>query len=251
MARRKKRNRRRRHSFAVLYKLLCLALIVSAVVAALALFFKVEEIRVSGNNRYTQQEIIAASGVKSGDNLFIMNKYDVAGRIRDAHSYVESVSITRDLPGTLCIHINECTCAVALVQEGKAWLLCDTGKIVDSVAGSAVQDCALVTGLTLLNPQLGAAMQADEENEYARQQLMEMLGQLRSKGMLEDVQEIHLENSEYITVRYLDRFDVEIPWDADFDYKFDFLAAVVAKLENYETGTLKMMTDGEARLIAG
>ena len=140
---------------------------------------------------------------------------------------------------------------MALVQEGKAWLLCDTGKIVDSVAGSAVQDCALVTGLTLLNPQLGAAMQADEENEYARQQLMEMLGQLRSKGMLEDVQEIHLENSEYITVRYLDRFDVEIPWDADFDYKFDFLAAVVAKLENYETGTLKMMTDGEARLIAG
>ena len=42
---------------------------------------------------------------------------------------------------------------------------------------------------------------------------------------------------------------MEIPWDSDFDYKMEFLLAVVAKLEDYETGTLKMMTDGEARLL--
>ena len=43
---------------------------------------------------------------------------------------------------------------------------------------------------------------------------------------------------------------MEIPWNADLDYKLNFLAAVVTKLEDYETGTLKMMTDGEARLIS-
>ena len=49
MARRKKNNRRRRRgSFAALYRLLCLALIVGAVAAALALFFKVEHIVVTG-----------------------------------------------------------------------------------------------------------------------------------------------------------------------------------------------------------
>ena len=79
---------------------------------------------------------------------------------------------------------------------------------------------------------------------------MEILKQLREKEMLQNVQEIHLENTEHITLRYLDRLNVEIPWDADFDYKLDFLAAVVAKLEPYETGTLRMMADGEARLKA-
>lgn len=252
MARRKRHSRRRRQgSFAALYKLLCLALIIGAIVAAMALFFKAEDIAVTGNSRYTQQQIVEASGVELGDNLFFMNKYDVAGRINGALSYVESVSITRQLPNTLCIHITECTCAVALVQDGKAWVLCDTGKIVDAVDAGKAEDYALVTGLTLSEPRLGQPMAADEANEPARQQLLVILQQLRAKGMLGDVQEIHLEDESIITIRYLDRFNVEIPWGADFDYKLNLLAAVVAKLEDYETGTLKMTKDGEARLIAG
>ena len=63
------------------------------------------------------------------------------------------------------------------------------------------------------------------------------------------MQEIRLDRSECIVLRYLDRLNVEIPWESDLDYKLDFLAAVVAKLEDYETGTLKMMVDGEARLL--
>ena len=59
----------------------------------------------------------------------------------------------------------------------------------------------------------------------------------------------YLEDPELITIRYLDRFNAEFLWGADFDYKLDFLAAVVAKLENNERGTLKLTKDGEARFI--
>ena len=252
MARRKRSNRRRRRgSFAFLYHLLCLALIVGAIAAALALFFKVEQVAVTGNSRYSVQQITDASGVEQGDNLFFMDKYQVAGRISGALPYVESVSINRGLPDTLHIQVQECRCSVALEQEGKTWVLCSSGKVVDVKEGSVSEDHAVVTGLTISAPQVGALITADATNETARAQLMEILQQLRKKGMLADVQEIHLEQSEYISIRYLDRFDVEVPWGTDFDYKLNFLAAVVAKLEDYETGTLKMMTDGEARLIAG
>ena len=43
-----------------------------------------ETIAVSGNNRYTQEEIITASGVQIGDNLFRMNKGEIAQRIRES-----------------------------------------------------------------------------------------------------------------------------------------------------------------------
>ena len=251
MARRKRNNRRRRKgSFAVVYKLLCLVLTIGAIVVALSLFFKVEEVAVAGNERYSAQTVVDASGVKKDDNLFLMNKYDVAGRISDALPYVEAVSIYRGLPDTLHIQIRECECGVALEQEGQTWLLCASGKVVDSLTGSATEGCTVVTGLYALQPQVGSGLAADEENEKALQQLLEILKQLREKEMLQNVQEIHLENAEHITLRYLDRLNVEIPWDADFDYKLDFLAAVVAKLEPYETGTLRMMADGEARLKA-
>ena len=64
MARRSRRNRRRsRGRFAFLYRLLCFVLICAAIVGALVLFFKVDTISVSGNDRYSRETILAASGM--------------------------------------------------------------------------------------------------------------------------------------------------------------------------------------------
>ena len=249
MAGRKKHNRRRRRgSFAPLYKLLCLALIMGAVAAAMAVFFKAEKIEVSGNSRYTAQQVVDVCGVEQGDNLFFMNKYEVAGRISQALPYVESVSINRKLPESLCIRVTECVCDVALEQAGGVWLLCQTGKVVDFVEVKP-EGSAVVTGVTLAEPAVGGSLAAAEGSEAALAELRALLDHLRAKGMLADVQEIHLEREDCVSFRYLDRLNVEIPWESDLDYKLDFLAAVVAKLEDYETGTLKMMVDGEARLL--
>lgn len=249
MAGRKKHNRRRRRgSFAPLYKLLCLALIMGAVAAAMAVFFKAEKIEVSGNSRYTAQQVVDVCGVEQGDNLFFMNKYEVAGRISQALPYVESVSINRKLPESLCIRVTECVCDVALEQAGGVWLLCQTGKVVDFVEVKP-EGSAVVTGVTLAEPAVGGSLAAAEGSEAALAELRALMDHLRAKGMLADVQEIHLEREDCVSFRYLDRLNVEIPWESDLDYKLDFLAAVVAKLEDYETGTLKMMVDGEARLL--
>lgn len=249
MAGRKKHNRRRRRgSFAPLYKLLCLALIMGAVAAAMAVFFKAEKIEVSGNSRYTAQQVVDVCGVEQGDNLFFMNKYEVAGRISQALPYVESVSINRKLPESLRIRVTECVCDVALEQAGGVWLLCQTGKVVDFVEVKP-EGSAVVTGVTLAEPAVGGLLAAAEGSEAALTELRALLDHLRAKGMLADVQEIHLEREDCVSFRYLDRLNVEIPWESDLDYKLDFLAAVVAKLEDYETGTLKMMVDGEARLL--
>ena len=55
--------------------------ICGAIVAALTLFFRVNTVVVSGQQRYTQQQILDASGIQTGDNLFLLNKYDVANQI--------------------------------------------------------------------------------------------------------------------------------------------------------------------------
>ena len=89
MAARKNRNRqrrRRRGRFGVLYKLLCFLLIFSALVAGCVVFFRVDQVTVTGSDRYTAQEIIAASGVEQGDNLFLINKPQVVrAKIGRAH----------------------------------------------------------------------------------------------------------------------------------------------------------------------
>ena len=73
-------------------------LICGALVAALALFFKVESIEITGTSRYSTDEVERASGVHVGDNLYIMDKYAVASRITQQLPYVETVQISRHLP---------------------------------------------------------------------------------------------------------------------------------------------------------
>ena len=250
MARKKRRNRRRRKGrFAFLYRLLCVLLILGAVGAALAIFFKAEHIEITGNSRYTNEEIIAAGGIQQGDNLYMLNKYEIAGNLTSTLPYVESVRIYRKLPDTLCLEVRECTEMVGIEQDGKVWLMCHTGKILEGVEPDAAANCAAVTGLTLTDPQPSTPAVAAPENELALRQLLQLLEQLKNKGMLDDVQAIHLEDPHVITMRYLDRFNVELPWNTDFDYKLNFLSAVVEKLEDYEKGTLKLTEDGEAHFI--
>ncbi len=248
MARKRNTRRRRRGSLAWLYKTLCLALILGAIAVALSLFFKVEEISVSGAERYSQQEIIAASGLRSGDNLFLMNKYGVAQSISQALPYVETVSINRRLPAGVEIRVKECNCNVSIQQEGTVWHLCASRRIVNTgLAEGTVQ----ITGVTLEAPAVGGRAVAAEGSEQRLETMQAILEALRDRDMLGRTQSIRLEDEEKIVLRYDNRFNVELPWGADYAYKVDFLAAVVAKLESYESGTLKMMADGEARLIAG
>ena len=118
MARRRHKRRRRHHrSVAVLYKLLSVVVISGAIVAALTLFFKVETITVSGATEYSSEEIITASGIQQGDNLFLLNKYEIYESILEKLPYVSSVSISRKLPDTLLIEEGGKKAAVEEGQE--------------------------------------------------------------------------------------------------------------------------------------
>ena len=89
MAKRRRYNhKRRRGSFSFLYKLLAFVLICTAISLALTLFFRIRTIDVSGSQRYSAQEIIDAAEVQVGDNMFLMNKYRAAERIRAALPYI-------------------------------------------------------------------------------------------------------------------------------------------------------------------
>ena len=158
MARRRHSNRRHRGGFSVLYKLLSILIICTAIIVALTLFFRVDTIVVSGQERYTSQEIQDATGIAQGDNLFLLNKYDVAQNIVKALPYVEEIRISRKLPDTLLIEVRECGTPLALVQDGSAWLISPGGKIVEQKSAAEVGDSGIIDGCKLLAPSVGTPL---------------------------------------------------------------------------------------------
>ena len=65
---RSRTRRKNRGRFGPLFKLLCVVAVVVALTVGATVFFRVEQVTVSGNRRYTEEEIIAASGIELGDN---------------------------------------------------------------------------------------------------------------------------------------------------------------------------------------
>ncbi len=247
--RNRRRRRKRKGSFSFLYKLLMFFVICGAIVAALAVFFKVDTIEVTGNSRYTDQEIAESGGIHVGDNLFLINKFSVAEEITQKLPYISSVRISRKLPDTLCIQVEENGALCAVEAEGSQWLLSSSGKLVEKADAAA--DVTKITGLTPVDPEAGKALQVDAEQAGVKETLLTLLAALNSREALNRCQEIHLEDGSSITLRFDGRFDVILSWDADFGYKLDCLLAVVdTKLEENEKGTIDL-TRKEVRFIPG
>lgn len=250
MARRGRYNRkRRRGGFSLLYKLLTFVVICGAIAVGLTLFFKVEDITVTGNVRYSQEKIITASGIEHEDNMFLMNKYDISDAITSALPYIETVQIRRALPDGIVIAVTECSAPAAVNHNGKCWLLSAQCKVVDSKPLSAAAQYAQVTGLTLTEAQVGSYITVAEESESSAALLKELLTLLAKKNMLADVQRIDLGDDALLTLRYLDRFEVTMRRDADLDYKLAYLLAVVERLEVNEKGRIDMTQEDKASFI--
>lgn len=256
MSRRSSRSRTRRRNrgrFGPLFKLMCIIGIFVALTVGATVFFRVERISVSGGRRYTQEDIIAASGIQIGDNLYALNKVRIDRNIRTQLPYVGELSINRVLPSTIVIQVTEWEAVAqiaapdpaqaAAVQEELAgddpdaepavlgqepWLINARGKLLEPAPEDS--RAISVTGLTPVEPQAGNMLETPESEKTRLEALTALLGALEQAELFSQVSSIHLESTQ-LTVRYLDRFDVKMRINADFSYSLRLMQAVRKELE--------------------
>ena len=251
MAHRRRNRRRRRGSLGPLLRVLSVLLTAVAVVAALTLFFKVDHVVVSGNSRYSAEEIIEVSGVEQGDNLILMDKYHIAEKLYTELPYITEVRINRKLPDVLMVEVVE-TQAVAAIKGGSStWLMDSGGKLLEVVSASMAKKYITLEGLTAESPAISGKLKLGEESPISAQRLLELMQALKQWGMLEKTTSLDASDPDYMVLSYDGRFQVEMFYDADFDFKLNCLQAAVAQLEPNETGTIRMTMkdDNEVRFI--
>ena len=238
--RRRVRNRRYRSRgrLTVLLRFLTFLVICAAIVAALILFFKIQNIVVTGNQRYTQQEIIDCTEVEFGDNMFLLNKHTITGQITKQLPYVESVRISRDLPDTLVITVEECRPAAAVVQADGTWLMSLNGKLLEKVTSAQGSAYPQVTGLELLLPTEGSWMALPEESNATEEQVLALLSELEAQGMAADTQSIDCSDDKELVMAYAGRFQVVMNYDDNFAQDLESLTFAISNLQPNETGTI-------------
>ena len=215
--RNRKRRRRNRGRFGALYKLLSILLIFAAILAGCIIFFRVNTMVVTGNSRYTQEEILAAAGVEKGDNLFTLNKYQIADRILTQLPYVDDVAISRKLPDTLIFEVSE-SAGVAWVESGGSyWLLDDKCKLLEVGDAALVQGKPQVLGLDPVNSSVGNLLTVSAEQQDKLEQLQAFLKAIRERLMTGSLKGfIDLTSANEIRFGYGENLTVIFPMNGDF-----------------------------------
>ena len=228
MARRRRRRRHHRRGFGILYKLLSVVLISAAIVVALTLFFRVETIDVTGATRYTGEEVIDASGIKDGDNLFLLNKYAIADSIRARLPYVSSISISRRLPDTLIIEVTDGVPGGVILYENEYWTVsAKNGRLMGKQ--SEVGPGPMVQGLTLNKPKVGAQIAVVDGQERKLKAFLDLLDALEDRGMLDGCSAMDFSEEAVISMDYGTLYTVKLAMGEDYGYWLSRLNEVIER----------------------
>ena len=258
--------------------LLRLATVVAVVLAltfGLSIFFKVENITVSGAVKYDPWTVKEASGIEIGDNLLSFGETKACAKIKIALPYVDTVRIGIKLPDTVNIEIKEFDVLYSIRDAaGVWWFITSEGTVVDKVDSAAAGERTQIKGVRLGAAVIGQTGVAQEDapppstegtdatfqpQTTAADRLrvaLEIAGHLERYGILGDIASIDVEELGNLELWYGTRFLVKLGNADRLDYKIKCMDTAINgtdphnSLKEYDSGTLDVsFTIQEDQLI--
>ena len=226
-----------------LKKPLTFFLIIIAIIFLMSISFEISKIEVSGNMLYSEEEIISASGIQTGDNLFFLNRIAAGSRVVVKLPYVDSVAITRTLPNKVTIVVQESNAIGYVEASGEYWTISQSGKYLAKIESSDTADIARISGLTLKNPVVGEVLTPGDGEEGKFEYLQEIMYQIQTRGMVADISAIDVSNETNPEIGYQNRFTVKLGEMDNTEYKFGKMLSAISQLGAADAGTMDLSTD--------
>lgn len=230
-----------------LLRLVSAVLIILSVLFGISIFFKIDEITVGGNSRYSNEAIIAATGLEVGDNLYWFNKNRIIDKLLAEFSYIDGVLIRRGVPDTVMITITESEPLAYIRSAGSYWLVNAELKLLEKVSspGEAME----IVGLELLEPEAGSQVAVAEEDSLKLSQLRQLLRALSGYAFFVQVNQVDVSIVSSPSFRYDNRLTVNIGDTSDIDYKMKYFNVILGEIGLDEAGTVLFTETGVARFI--
>lgn len=239
--RQKKKKRRR-----MISRIGIAVLVLLAIVFAPTIFFQVSKINVTGDTRYTSEQLIRSTGVKQGDNMFFLDTKQIAADLKDEYPYLDTVKLRRKLPSTLQIEVSDRTAALSIEQNGKYLILDMSGKVLEKTK-SAAKGTAKVTGVPMKGLHVGDTVDEDKYGKAAS--VMKLLELTDQYGMKKHIKTIDVEKAYDVRVTYDKRYTILLGAleESNLEHKIQFLKAILKEPSLPESGVIDLTDEKEAR----
>ena len=223
---------------AVFYLLLFLVVIGTALTLSLTVLFRVETIEVKGESRYSAEEILKASGLETGGNLFLADIDSASDAVEKKLPYIGKAEIRRVLPSSLEIEVSKEQVAGVVLDDTQYILVGVSGKVLERLTEQP-EGYPLVKGMAVQSAAIGTQIVYQDSEKTS---VFEKLTQAISELGLEKVTEIDLTDAYSTTVLYDDRILLKLGTPTSFKEKLLTFLTLLEKgsLTETDRGTLDL-----------
>ena len=243
-------------------QLVLVAAVVVAFVLGLSVFFKVENVTISGAETYSPWAVREASGIMEGEGLLTFSRARASAQIRAKLSYVDKVRIGIKLPDTVIIYIEEIDVAYAIQdQDGIWWLMTSEGRIVEQSDSASAQNYTKILGVALQSPKVNDYAVAIEEVPVQDEEggavgetegtlpvivtgaqrlstALQILQALEANDIVGEAASVNVTSVNSIELWYGKRYQVDLGDSTRMEYKIACMNSAILQLSNYQTGKL-------------
>lgn len=156
-----------------------LAVILFCLLISRTPLFGISEIIVRDNIMFTDEEIIAASGMSPGDNIFRMSKRKIRKTVMQNNPYMVDVKVDRKLPDVLVMTVVENDPVLAL-PCGEEFLILDKDGLAVEMRDSQLT-ATLLTGMEVKSYSVGTA--PDVSDKQSLKLILRMVNDVNEAGV--------------------------------------------------------------------
>lgn len=218
---------------------LMVMLILGVVIIVVSLFYRVRDIQVVNGTDYADGQIVEASGIEVGANLFFINRFQAASMIFSSLPYVEAVTIEQEAPSTIILHVQGSSAVGYVELDDELWLIDRKGKILEKTTQETASEFVHIRGVTPIAPVPGELMVSDEEGMLRIGYALSILDRLLAENLISKVEWIDMEDPANPVMIYDNRLTVNLGPNEEVPYKFALFADVTQRLSTSDRGTLR------------
>lgn len=208
------RKKRKARNIIVSAAILAVVVIVG-VVLSLTVLFQCETINVEGVTKYSAEQLVAASGISTGENLFLSDRKTAKNNILASFPYVSEVNVSIQIPNTMQITVTEAVPSY-LIKSGKKYVIVsESGRILDHT-NQNVLGVPIIMGCKLTSDEIGDYI--DIKDQKVIPVINEISVALHNNGV-SGIKEIDISDIANIKLNYEDRISIILGMPEDLDYK--------------------------------
>ena len=234
-----KKLKRRRKNIARRIIVLLVLLVGTAVFAMVSPIFNIQKIIVIGNEKIDESTIISLSGELEGKNIFQISKKKVINNIKE-NPYIDSVTIKRNLPGTLQINIDERKTAYQIKVINSYVYINYQGYILEVSSKSA--DVPIIEGFQTEQDTLLNGKKLSDKDIEALRIILRIMETAKSAEVSKLISKISIQNNEYLLEMKKENKIVYLGNATDLTNRMTYVKIIVDK-EKGKTG--KVFVNGD------